>query len=431
MTLRKVHPDLTDTQDNRYQVILYNPNGGSRYKKTVKGKSLAKRHHDEMAVKLRSGGVAVTEDRNKTFRAFTMEYLASRNLGPNTRRNYDNALRLHLYPALGDVRISSLALKKILLDGILAKIERQAGAGQRRNAETLLRTVLNNAVAAGLLDRSPYGGVKRPATTRVKGAPYRIDIVDAVRVRDHALTPRPGTYEAERAQHATLVVTMIGTGLRIGEVLGIDPTTDIDVERKTLKVVRQVQYINPRPCDACRRRGTPEEGCPDCEAGGYLYCPPKGNDASKREVPLPQFVVGGISALQLQNGVLPLALPWGETTGASQSHSLLFHSLRSHDKPLNQAGFSNVISRTGKRLALPRPLSPHSFRHRYTSVLANAGVPQIVIDTITGHKPTGSVTHEVYTEAEQKGIDMARQAIETAWEGAQAIARVPARLRAV
>jgi len=161
MTLRKVRDDLSDAQDNRYQVILYNPNGGSRYKKTVKGKSLAKRHHDEMAVKLRSGGVAVTEDRHKTFREFTVQYLASRNLGPHTRRNYDNALRLHLYPALGDVRISSLALKKLLLDGILAKIEKQAGAGQRRNAETLLRTVLNNAVAAGILDRSPYGGVKR------------------------------------------------------------------------------------------------------------------------------------------------------------------------------------------------------------------------------------------------------------------------------
>ncbi len=155
MTLCKVGDDLSDAQDNRYQVILYNPNGGSRYKKTVRGKSLAKRHHDEMAVKLRSGGVAVTEDRNKTFREFTVEYLASRNLGPHTRRNYDNALRLHLYPALGDVRISSLALKKLLLDGILAKIEKQAGAGQRRNAETLLRTVLNNAVAAGTSTEVP------------------------------------------------------------------------------------------------------------------------------------------------------------------------------------------------------------------------------------------------------------------------------------
>jgi len=255
--------------------------------------------------------------------------------------------------------------------------------------------------------------------------------VDAVRVRDHALTPRPGTHEAERAQHAALVVAMIGTGLRIGEVLGIDPTTDIDTDHGMLKVVRQVQYINPRACNACRRLDQPAEGCPDCEAGGYVYCPPKGNDASKRTVPLPQFVLASISALQLRNGAQSIALPWGETTGPSQPHSLLFHSLRSPDKPLNQAGFSSVIARTGKRLALPRPLSPHSFRHRYTSVLANAGVPQIVIDTITGHKPTGSVTHEVYTEAEQKGIDMARDAIESAWERAQDRASAPARLHAV
>ncbi len=226
-------------------------------------------------------------------------------------------------------------------------------------------------------------------------------------------------------------MAIIGTGLRIGEVLGIDPTTDIDTEHGMLKVVRQVQYINPRACNDCRRPDQPAEGCPDCEAGGYVYCPPKGNDASKRTVPLPQFVMASISALQLRNGVQSIALPWGEATGPSQPHSLLFHSLRSTDKPLNQAGFSSVIARTGKRLALPRPLSPHSFRHRYTSVLANAGVPQIVIDTITGYKPTGSVTHEVYTEAEQKGIDMARDAIETAWEQAQPRASGPVRLHAV
>lgn len=431
MTIRKVRDDLTDAQDNRYQVILYNPNGGSRYKKTIKGKSLAKRHHDEMAVKLRSGGVAVTEDRNKTFREFATEYLASRNLGPNTRRNYDNALRLHLYPALGDVRISSLALKKMMLDGVLAKIERTAGAGQRRNAETLLRTVLNNAVAAGILDRSPYGGVKRPVSPRVKGAPYRIDIVDAVRVRDHALTPRPGTTEVEREQHAALVVLLVGTGLRIGEALGIAPATDIDVERRTLRVCRQVQYITPRPCDDCRRRPSAVSDCPECEPGGYLFGPPKGNDASKREVPLPQFVLAACSALQLRNGLGGVSLPWGETTGKNQAHSLLFHSLRSPGKPVNQAAFGNVVARTGKRLALPRPLSPHSFRHRYTSVLANAGVPQIAIDTITGHKPTGSVTHEVYTEAEQKGIDMAREAIAAAWEQAQVGASAGSHLRVV
>lgn len=431
MTLRKVCGDLTDAQDNRYQVILYNPNGGSRYKKTVRGKSAAKRHHDEMVVKLRAGGVAVTEDRNKTFREFTTEYLATRNLGPQTRRNYDNALRLHLYPALGDVKVSSLALKKLLLDGILTKIEKQAGAGQRRNAETLLRTVLNNAVAAGVLDRNPYGSVKRPKASRVKGSPYRIDITDAVRVRDHALKPRPGTFEEEREQHAALFVMLIGTGLRIGEALGIDPAADIDTERKVLRVVRQVQYISPRSCETCRQAPVAPEACVDCEQGGYIYCPPKGNDASKREVPLPQFVIATIRALQLRNGLATITLPWEETTGTARTHSLLFHSLRSPDKPLNQAGFGNVVSRTGRALKLPRPLSPHSFRHRYTSVLANARVPQIVIDTITGHKPTGSVTHEVYTEAEQAGIDMAREAIETAWKQAQQLAAKPVKLRAV
>ncbi len=61
-------------------------------------------------------------------------------------------------------------------------------------------------------------------------------------------------------------------------------------------------------------------------------------------------------------------------------------------------------------------------------VLANAGVPQIVVDTITGHKPHGSVTAEVYTEAEQWAIDKAREVVQAAWVGATTQHR---RLRAV
>lgn len=431
MAVDKVRKDLTDAQDNRYQVILYNPNGGSRYKKTIKGKRAALAHEAEMKVKLASGGVARTEDRGKTFREFTTEYLATRNLGPHTRRSYRTALELHLYPAIGDVKVSSLTLKKLFLDGVLNKIEAQAGSSQRRNCETLLRTVLMNAVAVGILDRSPYGHIKRPTQTRVKGAPYRIEMADVLRVRDLHLTPRPGTFENERQQHATLCEALIGTGLRIGEALAIDPITDIDVERKMLKVVRQVQYVNPLLCADCKADGAtaPVPDCDDCEVGGYIYCPPKHNDASKREVPLPPFVLASIRSLQLRNGVREIALPWGETDGKPETHALLFRSLRSPDKPFNAGSYGNVLNRTGKRLGLPRDLHAHSFRHRYHSVLANAGVPQIVIDTITGHKPVGSVSHEVYTEASQVGIDMARRVIQEAWDQVQP--HLAAKLRAV
>ena len=138
-----------------------------------------------------------------------------------------------------------------------------------------------------------------------------------------------------------------------------------------------------------------------------------------------------MAELQLRNGLAEISLPWAETTGALRTQALLFRSLRTDGSPMNQAGFGNVVARTGRALKLPRPLSPHSFRHRYTSILANALVPQIVIDTITGHKPTGSVTHEVYTEAEQIGLDMAREAIENAWQEAVAHLSRPVRLRAV
>jgi integrase len=83
------------------------------------------------------------------------------------------------------------------------------------------------------------------------------------------------------------------------------------------------------------------------------------------------------------------------------------------------------MARVGRRLALPGALHPHGCRHRYTTELDEAGVPQVVIDEITGHKSVGSMSRTTYSHATDAGRVKARAAIEAAWAAAVVKAAEP------
>lgn len=89
----------TDARDDRYEVRLYNPVGGGRYKKVIRGKRAADLHEAQMRLQLEAGGVAIPGLRTITFEDLMEHVLAARpNLAPNTVRSYRNSPRLHLYP---------------------------------------------------------------------------------------------------------------------------------------------------------------------------------------------------------------------------------------------------------------------------------------------------------------------------------------------
>jgi len=54
-------------------------------------------------------------------------------------------------------------------------------------------------------------------------------------------------------------------------------------------------------------------------------------------------------------------------------------------------------------------------RHLYRSLLHDAGIPQVVIDTYMGHKPVGSVSMTNYTHVMRGAADRVRNALETSW----------------
>lgn len=393
MTVKKF---TDDPKDDRYYVRLYNPNGG-QYKKIVRGKRAAQQHHDEMRAKLARRSVAPSRERGKTVRELMTEILdAKATLKVNTRTTYGNSTRLHIYPALGDVRVVDLTY--LMVSGFLERVERDAGREARRTAEALVRNLLKVAIRERIIDRSPLDGVPFKRRPPVRGVPYAPELADLVLVRDDIASQRVNVLPGEADMNAAMVDVLTGTGVRIGELLAIAPEEDIDLDRQTLRIERQLLYV-------------PKEG--------FVFATPKAE--SIRTIPVPGFVLSAIATTQLRNGLREVTLPWEDPeASARQTHRLLFHSLRRPGQPCHPQTLQDRVSRVAERVGLPGSLHPHSYRHRYTTELDEAGVPQVVIDEVTGHQPSGSVTRTTYTHPTEKGRARARDAIAAAWARAQA-----------
>ncbi|MDQ1711879.1 MAG: hypothetical protein QOE45_1329 [Frankiaceae bacterium] len=134
MTVKKWN---SDPKDDRYYVRLYNPQGG-QYKKIIRGKRAAELHHAEMKAKLARGSVAPSTARNKTVDELMTAILdAKPNLRVGTRSGYDNTIRLHIKPELGDLRVRELGY--LTLTGFFERVEKKAGREAERTAESLAR----------------------------------------------------------------------------------------------------------------------------------------------------------------------------------------------------------------------------------------------------------------------------------------------------
>jgi integrase len=390
MTIRKVDP--SNAKDDRYYVVLHNPAGG-QYKKVVRGKRAANDHAAEMKTKLSTGTVAVAGERTKTVAQLWEEILDAKRpmLSENTLRSYSRDWRNHIKPAMGHLRVAKLT-NGTALTGMLNKIEAGSGRAARYAVEAQVRYLLKTAVREGLLPRNPLDGIKFPKKIRVKGTPILPTFEDARRLYDHVGGYRKGAAQGEPEMNQAALAVLIGLGLRASEACGLS-VDDFDLVNKTVTIRRQCLYVANK---------------------GYIFGPPKTDDSGYRTIPAPQFVLKAVAATRLRNGTRKFTLPWEKADAErKETHELIFFSKR-NDIPFSAQRLWQLIDRGAETLGI-EGLHPHTFRHRLTTTLHEAGVPQIVIDEITGHLPSGSLSMTVYTQATTLGREKARATIEAAW----------------
>jgi integrase len=231
-------------------------------------------------------------------------------------------------------------------------LERGLAAQTVRHARSTLRRALHDAQRDGLLTRN-VAALARPP---------RI-----VRREMRSLTPAEvARLLAATADdpHGPLFAVAVGSGLRLGELLGLR-WTDVDLDGRTLVVRRSLSRAH---------------------AGGYELAEPK-TARSRRTVMLPAVAVDGLRRQKARQAVAQLA-----AGSAWQGGGLVFAD--PVGRPLAPSEVSRAFHVVAERLGLSVRL--HDLRHTAASLMLAGGVPLKVVSEALGHSSI-AITADVYS----------------------------------
>jgi integrase len=278
----------------------------------------------------------------------------ARTVRPQTMERYASALRRHVVPYLGQVRLQKLGERD--LRAWLTALDRNGvSPGMADYAQRILAVALNRAVAQGLLDRSPLKNIER---ARVEDAPaeaYNADEVAAI-------------YAVAKPGEECFIVA-ISQGLRRGELLGLK-WEDIDFDRGRLHVRRQLVRV-----------------------GGQLV---EANPKTKRSVRSLVLTERSREALRRRR----VAQIEDRLQAGSRWHDrdYVFTDRFGHPWSLHQyqATWQWLVARAGVRY-----LEPHACRHTFATLALAAGVHPLLVKEALGHA-TIAMTLDQYSHVSEE-----------------------------
>ena len=294
----------------------------------------------------------------QTFQEFAETWRAAQPHRPTTRKNVAQHLNRYVYDTLGDRPLAAIRP---------SEVQAWATAVSSRLAPSTVRTVANTVkavFAAAVRDRiivfNPCDGLVLPQLPRRRVEPLTIDQVQAI-------------YGAVPDQYRALIAVAVGTGLRSGELFGLQ-LRHIDFAARTLTVDQQVQQL----------------------AGSSVYVGPPKTPSSYRTVPLPQLVVDELTAHARRYPPDPDGFLFTTPNGG----------------PIVRTSFNHAAWQPAAAAArLPKGVGMHALRHFYASALIRSGLSVRVVSERLGHS-NAAMTLNVYAHLWPDDEDRTRQAID-------------------
>ena len=318
----------------------------------------AQRWLDEVTVTLVGGTYVDPTLGRQTFQAYAEAWRARQPHRPTTAKNVEQHLRRYAYDALGDRPLAAIRP---------SEVQAWVTALSPRLAPSTLHTVVNTiraAFAAAVRDRviahNPCVGVALPRVPRRRVEPLTLDQVQRI-------------IAATREQYRALMVVAAGTGLRSGELFGLQ-VRHIDFLRRTLTVEQQVQQL----------------------PGHAVYDGPPKTQSSYRVVPLPQVVVDALSDHLRRHPAAANDFVFTAPEGG----------------PIVRTSFMHAAWRPAAASAgLPKGVGLHSLRHFYASALIRSGLSVRVVSERLGHA-NAAMTLNVYAHLWPDEEDRTRRALD-------------------
>lgn len=307
---------------------------------------------------------------------------------PATAAAYEGIFRRHVYPYLGDRSLRSVMPSHVQSWVRWMRSERTVDFGKGPVVLPALADatvcVYHGIVAAMFIDavqnkvlaHSPCAHTKLPEPDGGKVVPLSLEQVAAI-------------HEAMPDHLAATVILAAGTGLRVGEVLGL--TKDrVDFLRRKVTVDRQLKTV---------------------QGANVRYLGPAKTKASMREVPMPKVVADVLAAHMKVYPPAVVRMPVGGPSQPEAECAFLFTTKdgRSH---VGRTTFALAFRAAADAVGVTDGF--HALRHHYASLLIEAGVSIKVVQERLGHA-TAAETLDTYGHLFPSAEDKTRQAVDDAW----------------
>jgi integrase len=234
----------TESGERRYS-FTYRDSGGRQHWRTVEG-GLEEAKAAQAQMVVRKGRGERIEPTRLTFEQAATRWLDSkRRLRERTRVGYEGALRNHLLPTLGSKAVHAVT------EDDLARLLRELDAKglapwSIRGVLTTASGIFRHAVRKGWRADNPVGNLERDEKPTVGQREQRI-------LEEHEVR---ALLENAPAKYAPIIRTAVFTGLRLGELLGLQ-WSDVDFGRGVVRVRRQLTQLGEltEPKTVSGRRG--------------------------------------------------------------------------------------------------------------------------------------------------------------------------------
>ncbi len=281
-----------------------------------------------------------------------------------TYRNYAGVVNTHIKPVLGGIRLSKLSPQH--LQRFYREKQDQGLTRTVRLCHAVLHRALGQAAKWGLIPRNVADLVDAPKVPKKEFAPLSPEEAQKLLAA------------AEGDRFYALYVLAVTCGLRQGELLGLK-WEDLDLERGTLQVRRQLQWV--------KAEGEQRKGKKRAEPKWVLTEPKSAK--SRRVVSLPAVAVAALKRHKTRQTEERLRL--GEVW---QDLGFVFTtSVGTPESPSNlrKRSFAPLLEKAG----LPK-VRFHDLRHTCATVLLAQGVHPKLVQEQLGHSQIG-LTLDTYS----------------------------------
>lgn len=244
---------------------------------------------------------------------------------------------------------------------------------ERKNSKKVLVDILDKAVASDLIIKNVAKQISTEITKEEK-QPRRVLTVKETEIF---------LAEAEKTFYYNLFVVALETGMRIGELSGLQ-WEDIDYKKKLIHVKHSMTYFSKN--------------------GKYIFeLHPTKTNKGLRDIPLTDVA---INALRQQYFIKQTLINKGKEP-LEGFENLVF--VTKNNRPTTQFLVTECIEGTMKRIHKNNPdlvfekITPHCFRHTFATRWLEAGIPIKTVSTMLGHSQL-QLTTDLYMHVTQDSL---------------------------